>query len=319
MNKNLIVLSIAAFALFSNLSTAGGKHGHQHKEETKKSEHSGHGGDAHQHDSEGSSVGAPADATKATRTISVITKDTMRYEFSSDLNLKAGEVIKFIVTNDGKIAHEFSVGDAAEQKAHLAMMANMPNMVHEDGNTVTVQPGETKELTWKFSAGAEVVFACNIPGHFQAGMFKKAKITSSADEASIKLIIASIKFGWENGDGTPFRKNFLDFDGARYIESGGQNAGLDSLVDHHVEPEKDAFEYMNLDFTDIEVHFEGSKDKRFAWAVANTRFKAKAKKSGKVYDKSGYQTFLFRLIDGAWKVVHTHSSSRNYKPKKHSH
>ncbi len=134
-------------------------------------------------------------------------------------------------------------------------------------------------------------------------------------ETAIKQIIAEIKFGWENGDGKPFRKNFLDFEGARYIESGGQNAGLDSLVNHHVEPEKDAFEYMNLDFSKIEIHFEDN----FAWAIANTRFKAKAKKSGKTYDKSGYQTFLFRKINDTWKVVHTHSSSRDHKPAKHQH
>ena len=128
-------------------------------------------------------------------------------------------------------------------------------------------------------------------------------------------IITGIKYGWENGDGTPFRKTFLDFKGARYIESGGQNPGLDSLVNHHVEPEKGAMEYMTLDFTNIEVHFEGN-DKTFAWAIADTRFKAKLKKNGRVLDKSGYQTFLFRKIDDTWKVVHTHSSGRDYRPKK---
>ena len=147
------------------------------------------------------------------------------------------------------------------------------------------------------------------------------KVEESKDPNTQKIIeiIKGIKYGWENGDGTPFRKTFLDFKGARYIESGGQNAGLDSLVNHHVEPEKDAFETMKLDFNNIEVHFEGGSDKRFAWAIADTRFRAKAKKSGKEYDKSGYQTFLFRMIDGEWKVVHTHSSSRNYRSKKNSH
>ena len=139
------------------------------------------------------------------------------------------------------------------------------------------------------------------------------------DKKAIVDIISGIKYGWENGDGTPFRKNFLDFKGARYIESGGQNAGLNSLVEHHVEPEKGAMEYMTLDFNDVEVHFEGA-DKSFAWAIADTRFKAKLKKSGRELDKSGYQTFLFRKIDDSWKVVHSHSSGRDHKPKKaHKH
>ncbi len=139
------------------------------------------------------------------------------------------------------------------------------------------------------------------------------------DKQAIIDIIVGIKYGWENGDGAPFRKTFLDFKGARYVEGGGQNAGLDSLVTHHVEPEKEALEYLKLNFSDIEVHFEGEK-KSFAWAIADTRVKGKVNKSGREFDKSGYQTFLFRKIDGQWKVVHTHSSSRDYRPKKkHAH
>ena len=134
-------------------------------------------------------------------------------------------------------------------------------------------------------------------------------------EQEIRKIITAIEKGWENGDGTPFRKYFLDFEGARYIESGGQNYGLDDLVENHVEPEKDALEYLELDFSDIEIHFESG----FAWAVANTRVKGKVRKSGKVFDKSGYQTFLLRLVNNSWKVVHTHSSSRDYRPAKHKH
>jgi uncharacterized cupredoxin-like copper-binding protein len=314
MNNKLVISSLVVLGMFSNLSLAGGSHGGEHKTETKKE---GHGGD-HEHDSEGSPVGAPADASKATRTVKVTTKDSMRYEFSSELNLKAGEVVKFVVTNAGKIPHEFSVGDAAEQKSHQAMMAKMPNMTHEDGNTVTVKPGETKELTWQFAGGSQVVFACNIPGHFQAGMFKKADVKGSSDEQAIKDIIAGIKYGWENGDGAPFRKNFLDFKGARYIEGGGQNAGLDSLVTHHVEPEKDALEYLKLDFSNLEINFEGA-NKNFAWVIADTRVKGKVNNSDRKFDKSGYQTFLLRKINGTWKLVHSHSSSRDYKPKKHGH
>ncbi len=138
---------------------------------------------------------------------------------------------------------------------------------------------------------------------------------NNADEQAIKQIIADIKYGWENGDGAPFRKHFLDFEGARYIESGGQNEGLDDLVTHHVEPEKDALEFLSLDFSGVEIHFEHN----FAWAIADTRIKGKVRKTGKVFDKTGRETFLFRKLDKNWKVVHTHSSSRDYHPKKAHH
>jgi hypothetical protein len=135
------------------------------------------------------------------------------------------------------------------------------------------------------------------------------------DKKAITKIIAGIEYGWENGDGKPFRENYLDFNGARYIESGGQNEGLDDLVMHHVEPEKDALEYLELDFSNIEINVENN----FAWALADTRVKGKVRKSQREFDKKGYQTFLFRKVNDQWKVIHTHSSTRDYKPKKHSH
>ncbi len=57
------------------------------------------------------------------------------------------------------------------------------------------------------------------------------------NEKLIENIINDIRLGWENGDGTAFRKHFLDWDGARYFEGGGQNIGLKDLIVNHVEPE----------------------------------------------------------------------------------
>jgi len=126
------------------------------------------------------------------------------------------------------------------------------------------------------------------------------------DAAQLVTIIHAIEKGWEDADGTPFREHFLDFDGARYIESGGQNNGLTDLVEHHVEPEGDALDSLELTFSDIETRIEDD----FAWAIANTEVKAVIKTDQRVIHNRGYQTFLYRRVDGEWKVVHTHSSSR---------
>jgi uncharacterized protein DUF4440 len=126
------------------------------------------------------------------------------------------------------------------------------------------------------------------------------------DPALLEAIIAGVERGWETGDGTPFRETYLDFEGARYIESGGQNEGLDDLINHHVEPEGDALEYLRLTFANIETHFEGT----FAWAIFDVRVEAKIRSDGREIDKSGYETFLFRWVDDRWMVVHTHSSTR---------
>jgi len=126
------------------------------------------------------------------------------------------------------------------------------------------------------------------------------------DSAALIAIIHAVEKGWEQGDGQPFREHFLDFEGARYIESGGQDAGLTHLIEHHVEPESDAFDGFDVMFSDIDTHIEGD----FAWAVADFEYTATLKSDQSKLHSRGYETFLFRRVDGNWMIVHTHSSAR---------
>ena len=149
----------------------------------KQDDHGGHDqnndgaghGDGGHHAAD-SAVGKPAQGMAATKTYQVSMLDSMKFVFNQKPDLSPGDVVKFVVTNNGKIPHEFSIGNAAEQAKHNEMMKKMPDMQHEDGNTVTVQPGQRKELVWQFAGHDEVVFACNVPGHFEAGMFHKAAL-----------------------------------------------------------------------------------------------------------------------------------------------
>ena len=129
------------------------------------------------------------------------------------------------------------------------------------------------------------------------------------DSGALISIIDAVEKGWEQANGVPFREHFLDFDGARYIESGGQNVSLTDLIEHHVEPEGDALDSLELDLTNIETHVEGD----FAWAIADVEVKAMVKRDGREIHNRGYETFLFRRVDGIWMIVHTHSSSRPVK------
>ncbi|MDH1143869.1 cupredoxin family protein [Pseudomonas mosselii] len=137
--------------------------------------------------------GEPAEAAKATRTIEVVLKD-IAFEPKS-IKVKAGETVRFVLVNEGKLPHEFNLGDKAmhaeHQKEMIAMQGKMftAGMNHEGmdhgqmdhgqmgadhghagGNTVLVQPGQRAELTWTFRKSAPIEFACNVPGHYQAGM-----------------------------------------------------------------------------------------------------------------------------------------------------
>lgn len=124
-----------------------------------------------------------------------------------------------------------------------------------------------------------------------------------ADPARLEAILEDIRVGWEEGDGAPFYEHYLDWDGARYFEGGGENVGLQDLVENHVEPEAELG--LRLDFSNIQTHFEGD----FAWAVVDTDIQLTTPDGRDIHNR-GHATYLFRWVDGAWKVVHTQSASR---------
>ena len=127
--------------------------------------------------------------------------------------------------------------------------------------------------------------------------------SATHDPALLEGILEDIRVGWEQGDGAPFYTHFLDWEGARYFEGGGQNVGLRDLVENHVEPEAELG--LQLGFSDIQTHFEGD----FAWAVVDTEIRLTTP-DGRDIHNEGHGTYLFRWVDGAWKVVHTQSASR---------
>ncbi|TJZ73112.1 cupredoxin domain-containing protein [Chitiniphilus eburneus] len=152
------------FALVLGTAFAAGDHGH-----------GGHG-DARQY-----TFGSPGQDSAVTRTIEVSAGDDMKFTYSPPLTgIKQGETIRFVIRNTGKLAHEFSVGDAASQRAHALMMKKMPDMKHaDDPSAVSLAPGQTGHLVWRFdkAMSGDVIFACQVPGHYDAGMKTSVKLT----------------------------------------------------------------------------------------------------------------------------------------------
>jgi len=102
----------------------------------------------------------------ADRTIAITAIDS---RFKPDnVVVRKGETIRFVVTNRGKLAHEFVIGDAAFEAQHRREMIQMPDMKMDEANELSLQPGQTKTLTWRFTRAGELQFACDLPGH--AGM-----------------------------------------------------------------------------------------------------------------------------------------------------
>ena len=115
--------------------------------------------------------GDPMEASDASRVIEITANDDFTF-FPSGATVTTGETVTFRVTNEGKIPHDFVLGDAQMQDEHEEEMAEMDGdmAMHDEPNAFVLEPGETKEMTWHMTANGEVIFGCHQPGHYAAGM-----------------------------------------------------------------------------------------------------------------------------------------------------
>ena len=116
--------------------------------------------------------GREGDPKKVSRTVKVDMSDAFRFT-PSDVVVRRGETVKFVVSNSGKQLHEMVLGTADELKKHAELMRKFPGMEHADANMAHVKPGARGEIVWQFTQAGEYQFACLIPGHFEAGMIGK--------------------------------------------------------------------------------------------------------------------------------------------------
>ena len=168
MKKHFRFAAVAALGVLSaTTALASGSHAGDH----------GHGDHA-----QAMAIGQPGKASEATRTIQVDMSDNMRFTPQS-IQVRQGETVRFVVKNVGKIKHEMVLGSTQDLQSHYEAMMKNPEMEHEDPNQITLAPGKTGEIVWKFSRAGEVPFGCLQPGHYSAGMKGEVKVAAAAKGA----------------------------------------------------------------------------------------------------------------------------------------
>jgi len=142
-------------------------------------------------------IGEKGDPSKIDRTIEIEMYDN--YYYPTQIEVKKGETIKFIVKNLGELVHEYNIGT---KKMHIKHQPEMARLVeheilladkidhekmkkmaqkdhslgHSHSNSVLLEPNETGEIIWKFSKDISLEMACNMPGHYETGMVGKINI-----------------------------------------------------------------------------------------------------------------------------------------------
>ena len=94
-------------------------------------------------------------------------------------------------------------------------------------------------------------------------------------------------------------------------EGGGIDNGWAAYRDGHLGPELKAFENLQFGHTNRQIHVLG--DGKTAYAVS--QYTLKAKMGERNVDSGGLETLvLVKDPDGAWKIRHSHTSSRPRRP-----
>ena len=142
-------------------------------------------------------IGSKGNVNDISRVIKVIMYDN--YYEPSSFQINAGETIKFEVENAGELVHEFNIANKMMHMKHQPEMEKMveneilfadsidkdkmkkmakmdKSMGHSHSNSVLLEPKQKGDIIWKFDNAVNIEVACNVPGHYQAGMVAKVNI-----------------------------------------------------------------------------------------------------------------------------------------------
>ena len=142
-------------------------------------------------------IGSKGNENDISRVIKVIMYDN--YYKPSSFQINAGETIKFEVENAGELVHEFNIANKMMHMKHQPEMEKMveneilladtidkdkmkkmtnidKSMGHSHSNSVLLEPKQKGDIIWKFDNAVNIEVACNVPGHYQAGMIAKVNI-----------------------------------------------------------------------------------------------------------------------------------------------
>ena len=142
-------------------------------------------------------IGSKGNENEVSRVIKVIMYDN--YYEPNSFQVKVGETIKFEVENVGELVHEFNIANKMMHMKHQPEMQKMveneillsdsidkdkmkkmakidKSMSHSHSNSVLLEPKQKGEIIWKFDNAENIEIACNVPGHYQAGMIALVNI-----------------------------------------------------------------------------------------------------------------------------------------------
>jgi uncharacterized cupredoxin-like copper-binding protein len=116
--------------------------------------------------------GEPDNPKKPARAVPIVMREEgARMIFVPDrVEVRKGEQIRFVLTNEGMVNHESVLGTQEEIEEHAKEMKQHPGMEHDDAHSRTLGMYGSDQIVWRFTKPGRFLFACLIPGHLEKGM-----------------------------------------------------------------------------------------------------------------------------------------------------
>jgi len=108
------------------------------------------------------------------------------FAFASETStFEVGETVTFVFRNMGAIAHDAVIGTEEERQAHAAEMTGSSEAhmeeeeeEEEDSAAIDLRPGGTGTVIYTFTEPGDLLIACTLPNHFEAGMRTDIGVTA---------------------------------------------------------------------------------------------------------------------------------------------
>lgn len=113
--------------------------------------------------------GRAGDPRKVNRVITIDMSDTMQF-FPSEIRVKRGDTIRFVLRNGGEHPHEMVLGTMDELKKQAGLVRKNVKRERGEAHAAHVEPGASGRIVWQFTKPGEFHYACLVPGNFEAGM-----------------------------------------------------------------------------------------------------------------------------------------------------
>jgi len=167
-----------------------------------------------------------------------------------------------------------------------------------------------KNLTYTLLAGIALIASCASPTSKEQAFDEVAEVSEPVVVLDEKDVIATMKKYKDVLESLDVTESYTLFsDSSVVIEQGKIEGTYSDYIANHIGPELGHFSSFTFNDYSIEVTMADP----YAFTSETYVYKIVLKEDGKEIERKAVSTSVLKYMDGEWKIINCHSSSRAVK------